>query len=305
MLRLLGVVYAVGFLIAANQILPLIGSDGLLPIVLFIDRIRPIFGTSFSGFLRLPSLFWLIHSDTALLVASWTGFVLSCVVVAGFANALLLATLWGLYMSFVHLGQDWYGYGWEVQLLETGFLAIFLCPLLDARPFPRREPPLPILWLFRWLIFRMMLGAGLIKLRGDPAWRDLTALYYHFETQPLPNPLSRWLHFLPKPVLRFGVGFNFLAELVAPWLVFLPRFARQIGGATIILFQVVLILSGNLSFLNWLTIIPALACFDDRFWSKILPKQLVRRADRAALSAAPSKALSICAWTVASLVAIL
>jgi hypothetical protein len=305
LLRLLGAVYAIGFLTAANQILPLIGSDGLLPIGLFIDHIRPILGSSFSGFLRLPSLFWLIHSDTALLVASWTGFVLSCVVVAGFANALLLATLWGLYMSFVHLGQDWYGYGWEVQLLETGFLAIFLCPLLDARPFPRREPPLPILWLFRWLIFRMMLGAGLIKLRGDPAWRDFTALYYHFETQPLPNPLSRWFHFLPKPALRFGVGFNHLAELVAPWLVFWPRFARQIGGATIILFQVVLILSGNLSFLNWLTIIPALACFDDRFWSRILPKILVRRAEQAALSAAPSKAMHLTAWAVVSLVALL
>ena len=139
----LGVVYAVGFLVTANQILPLIGSDGLLPIGLFINRLRPIFGSSLSGFLRLPSLFWFIHSDMALLVAAWTGFVLSCVVVAGFANALLLAILWGLYMSFVHLGQDWYGYGWEVQLLETGFLAIFLCPLLDAGRFPdanRRSP---------------------------------------------------------------------------------------------------------------------------------------------------------------------
>jgi Lipase maturation factor len=304
-LRLLGVVYAVGFLVAAIQILPLIGSDGLLPIGLFIDRVRPILGSSFAGFLRLPSLFWLVHSDAALLIAAWTGFVLSCVVVAGFANALLLAILWGLYMSFVHLGQDWYGYGWEFQLLETGFLAIFLCPLLDARSFPRREPPLPILWLFRWLIFRMMLGAGLIKLRGDPAWRDFTALYYHFETQPLPNLFSRWFHFLPKAALRFGVGFNHLAELVAPWFVFWPRLGRQISGAIIILFQLMLILSGNLSFLNWLTIIPALACFDDGLWSKILPKALVRRAELAAMSAAPSKAMHVTAWIVVSLVAVL
>jgi hypothetical protein len=247
----------------------------------------------------------LTHSDTALLMAAWIGFGLSCLMVAGFANALLLAIVWVLYMSFVHLGQDWYGYGWEFQLLETGFLAIFLCPLLDARPFPRREPPLLVLWLFRWLIFRLMLGAGLIKLRGDPAWRDLTALYYHFETQPLPNPLSRWFHFLPKLVLRVGVQFNHLAELVAPWFVFWPRLARQIGGGVIILFQVVLILSGNLSFLNWLTIIPALACFDDGFWSKILPSPLVRRAELAALSAAPSTAMRVIARIVAGLVAIL
>jgi Lipase maturation factor len=304
-LRLLGVVYAVAFLIAANQILPLIGSDGLLPVGLFIDRVRPVLGSSFSGFLRLPSLFWWLHSDAALVGAAWTGFALSCLVIAGFANALLLTVLWGLYMSFVHLGQDWYGYGWEVQLLETGFLAIFLCPLLDARPFPRRAPPLPILWLFRWLIFRMMLGAGLIKLRGDPAWRDFTALYYHFETQPLPNPLSRWFHFLPKVALRFGVGFNFLAEVVAPWFVFWPRLARQIAGAIIILFQVVLILSGNLSFLNWLTILPALACFDDEHWSKVLPKALVRRANQAKLAAAPSKAMHVTAQIVVGLVIIL
>ena len=106
--------------------------------------------------------------------------------------------------------------GWEVQLLETGFLAIFLCPLLDGRPFARRAPPLVVLWLFRWLIFRIMLGAGLIKIRGDSCWRDVTALYYHFETQPLPNPLSRWFHFLPRALLRGGVVFNHVAELVAP-----------------------------------------------------------------------------------------
>ena len=305
LLRLLGIVYAVAFLTAANQILPLIGSDGLLPIGSFIDRARPYFGSPLAAFFRLPSIFWIDHSDAMLVGAAWLGFGLSCVVVAGFANSILLALLWALYMSFVHLGQDWYGYGWEVQLLETGFLAIFLCPLFDLRPFPRRPPPLPVVWLFRWLIFRMMLGAGLIKLRGDPAWRDFTALYYHFETQPLPNPFSRWLHFLPKPILRAGVGFNHIAELVAPWFVFWPRLARHISGSIIIAFQFVLILSGNLSFLNWLTIIPAIACFDDSFWKRVLPKTLIRLAERASESAVPSRPMRVIAWSLAGLVAIL
>ncbi len=197
-LRLLGVVYAIAFLVAANQILPLIGSDGLLPLGNFVEHVREVLGGSLRGFLRLPSLFWFNHSDNALVVTAWLGFALSCVVACGYANALLLALLWILYMSFVHLGQDWYGYGWEVQLLETGFLAIFLCPLFDGRPFPRRPPPLVIIWLFRALIFRIMFGAGMIKIRGDESWRDLTALYYHFETQPIPNGLSRWFHFLPR-----------------------------------------------------------------------------------------------------------
>src|SRR5258708_32104613 len=245
---------------------------------MFLKRVGDALGSPGAGFVRLPSLFWFAHSDAALLTAAWIGFALSCVVVAGFANALLLAVLWFLYMSFANVGQDWYGYGWEIQLLETGFLAIFLCPLLDLRPFPKHPPPILIIGLFRWLIFRTMLCSGLIKIRGDEVWRNGTALYYHFETQPLPGPLSRWFHFLPRAFLKFGVWYNWIAELVAPWFVFWPRLARPIAGALIIILQLILILSGNLSFLNWLTIVPALACFDDDFWSRLLPHQLIRRA---------------------------
>src|SRR5450432_119995 len=275
-LRLLGAIYAVAFLVAIHQIIPLIGTNGLLPVGMYLDRISEALGSRGAGFRRLPSLFWLDHSDSMLLAIAWIGFMLSCVVLAGFANALLLAVLWFLYMSFVHVGQDWYGYGWEIQLLETGFLAIFLCPLLDMRPFPKRAPPMPIVGLFRWLTFRIMLGAGMIKIRGDEVWRNGTALYYHFETQPLPGPLSRWFHFLPRAVLKTGVWFNWLAELVAPWFVFWPRPGRHIAGSLIILLQIILILSGNLSFLNWLTIVPALACFDDGFWSRLLDRKSTR-----------------------------
>ncbi|MGD8317288.1 MAG: lipase maturation factor family protein, partial [Myxococcales bacterium] len=186
-----------------------------------------------------------------------------------------------------------------------GFLAIFLCPLLDGRPFPKRAPPLVVIWLFRWLIFRIMIGAALIKLRGDSAWRDLTALYYHFETQPIPGPLSRWFHFLPHWILKGGVLFNFVAELVAPWFAFYPRTGRHVASAIMILFQLTLILSGNLSFLNWLTIVPALACFDDRFWARLFPGALVRRATLSATTAESSRAMQGTAWGVAVLVGVL
>ena len=304
-LRLLGIVYAIAFLVAANQILPLIGSAGLLPVGNFLDHVRRVLGGSLGGFLRLPSLFWINHSDTALVVTAWIGFALSCVVACGYANALLLSLLWILYMSFVHVGQEWYSYGWEVQLLETGFLSIFLCPLLDGRPFPRRPPPLIIIWLFRALIFRIMFGAGMIKIRGDASWRDLTALYYHFETQPIPNGLSRWFHFLPRVSLCAGTLFNHLAELVAPWFVFWSRPMRTVAGSVIVVFQIVLILGGNLSFLNWLTILPALACFDDRAWSKILPRALTRRAEAAKAGAATSRSMVGVTWAVAALLALL
>ena len=296
-LRLLGVIYAIAFLVAINEIVPLIGSDGLLPVELFLKQISDAIGPT-EGFIRLPSIFWFGHSDAALLTVAWIGFLLSCVVAAGYANALLLGVLWFLYMSFVHIGQDWYGYGWEIQLLETGFLAIFLCPLINMRPFPKHAPPIQIIILFRWLIFRIMIGSGLIKLRWDVTWLNGTALYYHFETQPIPGPLSRWFHFLPRAILKMGVWFNFLAELAAPLFVFWPRIARHIAGVIIVLFQINIILSGNLSFLNWLTIIPALACFDDGFLSKLLPRRLVHKAEIAATNAEPSKPMQTTAWVI-------
>ncbi len=304
-LRLLGVIYAIAFLVAINQIVPLIGSHGLTPVGIYLKRVGAALGSDGAGFMRLPSLFWLWHSDAALLTVSWVGFVLSCAVVAGYANALLLAVLWILYMSIVHVGQEWYGYGWEIQLTETGFLAIFLCPLLDLRPFPRYAPPMPIIVLFRWLICRIMLGAGLIKIRGDEIWRNGTALYYHFETQPIPGPLSRWFHFLPHKVLKVGVWFNWLGEVAAPLFVFWPRVARHIAGVVIVLFQINIILSGNLSFLNWLTIIPALACFDDGFWSRLLPQRLVRKAEAAAEHAEASRPMLTTAWIVTVIIAFL
>jgi Lipase maturation factor len=304
-LRLLGAIYAVAFLVAINQIIPLIGKNGLLPVNLFLQRVSYALGSDSAGFFRLPSIFWIDHSDTVLLTIAWIGFILSCVVMAGFANAPILAILWVFYMSFVHVGQDWYGYGWEIQLLETGFLAIFLCPLLDMRPFPKRAPSMPIIVLFRWLIFRVMFGAGMIKIRGDEVWRNGTALYYHFETQPLAGPLSRWFHFLPRIFLKMGVWYNFLAELVAPWFIFWPRLARHIAGSVIVILQIILVLSGNLSFLNWLTIVPALACFDDGFWSKILPASLVRRAEAAIENAEPSKSMTVTAWVITVIIALL
>ncbi|HTK20597.1 MAG TPA: hypothetical protein VL442_13815, partial [Mucilaginibacter sp.] len=135
-LRLLGLVYAVAFLVAINQLVPLIGSNGLLPLGNYLNLVSHSLGSDFAGFVRLPSVFWLWHSDGALLTVAWVGLILSLVLVAGYTNAPVLGIIWFLYMSIVHMGQDWYGYGWEIQLGETGFLAIFLCPLWDMRPFP-------------------------------------------------------------------------------------------------------------------------------------------------------------------------
>src|SRR5438874_134955 len=136
--------------------------------------------------------------------------------------------------------------------------------------------------IFRWLGFRIMVGAGLIKLRGDECWRDLTCMFYHYETQPIPNPISRYLHFAPHWFHKIETLWNHTVELVVPWFSFGPRTARHVAGGLLVLFQVFLIISGNLSFLNYLTIIPFLACFDDTFLRHVLPKSLVKRAEEAA-----------------------
>src|SRR5712692_9101099 len=134
-LRLLGFVYAIAFLVAAQQLVPLIGEHGLTPANHFLERIQSQLGSLTAGMFRLPTLFWFGITDNSLSIFAWVGFGLSLVVLAGYANAMILAILWAIYMSIVHVGQIWYGYGWEIQLLETGFLSIFLCPLLDGRPF--------------------------------------------------------------------------------------------------------------------------------------------------------------------------
>jgi hypothetical protein len=305
MLRLLGFVYLFAFLSLARQVLPLIGSLGLLPARDFLERATLGLGSRGAAAAAIPSVFWLHLSDRTLVVLAWAGVALSLLVLAGFANAIAMALLWALYLSFVHIGQDWYGYGWEIQLLETGFLAIFLCPLLDPRPFPRRPPPVPVIWLHRWLIFRIMLGAGLIKLRGDPCWRDLSCLDTHYETQPIPNPLSPFFHFLPRPLHQAGVLYNFLAELIAPWFALGPRRLRHAAGAVMLLFQLLLILSGNLSFLNYLTIVPVLACFDDSLLRRVVPRRIASRAERAEALGRASRAQQVAAWAVAALVALL
>lgn len=274
LLRLLGLVYFTAFLVAFQQMRPLLGTNGLLPANTFLDFVIKRFGSPLDAFRQLPTLLiWFGASDGMLLGFSLVGMGLSLAVLGGVTNAIVQFVLWLLYLSLSRVGQIFYGYGWEIQLLETGFLSIFLCPIREFRPFASAPPAITMV-LFRWLIVRIMLGAGLIKMRGDPCWRDLTCLVYHYETQPIPSPLSIFFNELPVGAHKVGVGFNHLVELVAPIFAFWPRRARLVAGSLFVAFQFTLILSGNLSFLNWLTLVPAIACFDDDALCLVLPKKV-------------------------------
>src|SRR5437762_4650675 len=259
--RALALMYFVAFLVAANQFVPLLGEHGLTPASRFVRYVP---------FRASPSLFYLAPTDAAFRAAAWAGVILSAIAAAGLADrrhalvsAVLWAAMWALYLSFVNVGRTFYGFGWETLLLEAGFLAIFLGS-------GRSAPIAWVNWAYRWLLFRVMFGAGLIKLRGDPCWRNLTCLDYYFETQPMPNPLSWHFHWLPATVHRAGVAFNHLAELVVPFGYFMPQPICGIAGAATIAFQLVLIVSGNLSWLNWLTIVLAIPTLDNR-WLSWLP----------------------------------
>jgi hypothetical protein len=281
LLRAIGFMYLVGFAIAWHQVLPLIGSQGLLPVSSFVEGAVEHLGSRGALAFRLPSLFLLDASDIVLRGASLMGVVLAALVMAGVANSAIMAALWALYLSLVHVGQTFYGYGWEILLCEAGFLAIFLAPAWRVSLFGARDaPPFIVLVLYRWLLFRVMFGAGLIKLRGDACWTDLSCLFHHFETQPNPGPLSAWFHALPRPVLKGGVVMNHVVEVVAPFFVFGPRTARVLAGVVMIAFQLVLIVSGNLSFLNWLTLVIALSCFDDHALVRWLPPRSFERLKR-------------------------
>jgi hypothetical protein len=268
-LRLLGVVYAFAFLGIVFQGPALLGSHGLTPVGTFVAAYKTMGAT----FWQLPTLFYWDASDTALATWAYVGLALSIAVALGYANLPMLLALWFIYGSYDRVGQTWWGFGWEFQLLETTLIAAVLAHPWDPRPLAPPPATTPIV-LMRWLTFRIMLGAGLIKLRGNSCWTDLTCLDWHFETQPIPNPLSALFHHAPHWVHATGVVFNHIVEVVAPWFVFGPRRLRLIAGCLMAAFQGVLILSGNLSFLNWLTLIPVLACFDDDAILRILPRRL-------------------------------
>ncbi|KAM6964138.1 LOW QUALITY PROTEIN: lipase maturation factor 1 [Tautogolabrus adspersus] len=269
LLRSVAFIYFVAFSVAYNQNKQLIGENGLMPCKSYLNSVKRYVGgkIGLAAFTYTPSILWLLDwsdMDANLDGLALLGMALSAfVLVTGMANMVIMVILWVLYHSLVNVGQL-LSLGWESQLLETGFLAIFLCPVWTLSQVPRRCPTsLICIWTFRWLIVRIMLGAGLIKIRGDKCWRDLTCMDYHYETQPVPNPMSYYMHRSPWWIHRFETFSNHLIELLFPFFTFLGRRMCMVNGATQILFQVVLIVSGNLSFLNWLTIVPSLACFDD------------------------------------------
>lgn len=254
--------YFVAFLSTLNQFPALLGERGLLPVPDFL-----------AGFTRLrrPTLFRWRYSDGLLRGVCAVGLLVSALLVAGIPQTgppwvplIAFLVLWLLYMSIVNVGQTFYGFGWEMLLLEAGFTVAFLGS-------NQTEPPRTILILVVWLVFRLEFGAGMIKIRGGREWRDLTALYYHHETQPMPGPLSRQAHLLPKPLHRIEVVGNHIAQLVVPFLLFAPQPVAGVAAGVVIVTQLWLVASGNFAWLNWMAIVLAFAAVSDPVAHAVIP----------------------------------
>ncbi|MDZ7736446.1 MAG: lipase maturation factor family protein [Gammaproteobacteria bacterium] len=250
-LRGLGLIYVSAFVSAAVQITGLIGESGLLPIADYLERMQGYY--SGLAWYHVPTLFWIANSDAVLQLACLAGAAAGVLVTFNRLTTPALIAAFVLYLGIVHPGQAFFMFQWDLLLLEAGFLAIFL-----------QSWPTMTRWLYRWLLWRYLFMAGIVKLiSGDPTWHGLTALQYHFETQPLPTPLAWYAHQLPDTVLTAATAFTLLLELVFVFLVFGPRRFRMLLGWLVLVFQAGILLTGNYNFFNLLTMLLTLWLFDD------------------------------------------
>jgi lipase maturation factor 1 len=265
-LRVLGAIYFIAFASFGVQASGLIGSHGILPYATYLDAARQALGRA--AFWDVPTVFWLNSSDAALVAVWLIGAMCAVAVVLGYRQRTLLSVCLVLWLSLCAVGQDFLSFQWDVLLLEAGFLAIF------ADDSPVR------IWLFRWLIFRLMIFSGLGKLlSGDPTWRNLTALGYQYRTQPLPTPLAWYMQQLPFSFQKLSTAFTLATEILVPLLFFAPRRLRHAGAWITIALQLLILVTGNYTFFNLLTIALCLFLF-------IEPKRVPRTRAHTAVSIA-------------------
>jgi predicted DCC family thiol-disulfide oxidoreductase YuxK len=264
-LRGLGLIYVAAFCSLAVQVLGLVGSDGIVPLPEYLAAAHAGLGSA--AYWRLPTLFWFNSSDTALIAATWAGVALGALVTIGLFVRPALIALYVLYLSCVYAGQIFFNFQWDMLLLESGFLAIFLT---GGSRF--------VVWLYRLLLFRFVFLSGVVKyVSGDPTWRHFTALDYHFWTQPLPSPLAWYAGHLPHAVLAAMTAGTLIVELFLAFLIFLPRRPRAIGAFIILAFQLGIVATGSYNFFNLLSMLLCLFLLDDAALRSVLPCGLVAR----------------------------
>ena len=281
--RLLAVVYAIAFASWLVQCDGLVGEQGILPARDFMTSVHGYAEREHvNAFWQVPTIFYWHYSDALQHVVCWAGIVMSALVVAGLLQGPLLTLLWFGYLSIATTGGIFMGYQWDAMLLEAGFLALFF---VSWRVRARlTDAPTGSAFLLHWLAFRLMLLSGYVKIGGgDLVWENGTALMYHFETQPLPNPLAWWAHHLPNGLHVFNCWAMYVIELALPFAIFCGRWGRLIACAGFSLLMGGVMMTGNYNFFNLLTIVVSLALLDDswipakvKHWLKLSTHPRVR-----------------------------
>ena len=279
-LRLLGLIYLLAFASLTPQIIGLVGAEGLLPATDYLERAKEFYGTQ--AHTAPPTLGWLSGSDGALLGLCWGGIALSAVAIVGVAPVPTFWVLWILYLSLTVLGQTFLSFQWDVLLLETGLLAGLYAPLgWWPRRGHERTAPAAIRWLLWVLLFKLMFLSGITKLvSGDETWWGLTALTFHYQTQPLPVWTSWHVHHLPAWLHTASTVMMFVIELVVPFLILAPsrlRRTRAAACALLCLFQVGIAATGNYGFFNLLTVVLCIALLDDQHLQWLLPRGIGKK----------------------------
>ena len=268
-LRSLGCIYLIAFISLWLQIDGLIGSQGILPAGEYLGLIYDKLGGK--AYSLRPTLFWFNSSNAILHFLCAGGLVFSLLLIFNILSPVALAGLWLFYLSFVNVGQDFLSFQWDILLLESGFLAIFFSVWrLSPKSTYESRVSFSFLFLLRWLLFRLMFASGYVKVASDFSWRNLSALNYHYETQPLPTWIAWYAHQLPGWLQEFSVATMLGIELVIPFLIFGPRLLRNVACIALVTLQVLIMLTGNYGFFNLLTIALCILLIDDVTWKKLL-----------------------------------
>lgn len=280
----LGLCYLFAFVSFGVQLRGLIGSDGLMPAAPMLASAKVQLGAS--RFWFFPTIAWLSASDAALSAYCRLGALSALGMIAGVAAGPCALLCWALYLSLCAIGTDFMSFQWDALLLEAGLIACLLAPWRKTWR-AQFAPSRGALWLLRLLLAKLMLQSGLVKLlSGDASWRDLSALTYHYWTQPLPTPLAWWAARLPARAQEASCAVLFAVELGAPLLLLAPRRARFLGAGAIAALMLLIAATGNYGFFNLLTVVLCLACLDDRALGRETPVKNGAPASRTRLVAA-------------------
>ena len=278
-LSCLGIIYLIAFISLWVQIAGLFGHNGIVPVASTMSGLNQearAMHIGWTRYLSVPTLCWFGSGDGFLNLQCAAGTVLAVLLVLGIAPAPCLFLLWLIYLSLCTVGEPFLNFQWDILLLEAGFLAIFLAPWqwLPRHPLRERPPSRIVLWLVRWLLFKLMFQSGCVKLTsGDSTWRNGTALDFHFETQPLPTWIGWYAHQLPHWVHRSDLWVLFVIELGVPFLIFFPRRPRQLACLAFLALQLFILLTGNYCFFNLLTMVLCITLLDDAALQKCLPRK--------------------------------